>query len=119
MFRQNRCHERPMNFTSETSFQYQSDMKGQEYPEAMPQNAMPMMGGNSGMMNPGCTMPPVYECPQERVCHREFVHEVPHICPINTRIINHHIYKHTYTPCYTCCEENECCNVYEGNCCNF
>ena len=29
-----------------------------------------------------------------------------HVCPINTRV-NHHIYNHTYTPQYTCCEENE------------
>ncbi len=79
-----------------------------EYPAAMP------------MMNAGgcgCDMPPVQECPQERVCHREIVCNVPHIVPINTRIINHYIYKHTYTPCYTCCEENEVTNVYD-NCPN-
>ena len=66
---------------------------------------------------PGIVTPPVYECPEERIIHREIVHQVPHICPVNTRIINHHIYKHTYSPCYTCCEENEICNVNEG-CCN-
>ena len=43
------------------------------------------------------------ECPQERVCHINTCHEINHIVPINTRIINHHIYKHTYTPMYTCC----------------
>lgn len=37
-----------------------------------------------------------------------------HIVPINTRVINHHIYKHSYTPCYTCCEENVVSNVYDG-----
>lgn len=67
----------------------------------------------------GIVMPPVYECPRERVIHREIMHEVPHVCPINTRIINHHIYKHTYSPCYTCCEENEVCNINEGCCNNF
>lgn len=66
---------------------------------------------------PGIVTPPVYECPEERIIHREIVHQVPHICPVNTRIINHYIYKHTYSPCYTCCEENEICNVNEG-CCN-
>lgn len=55
--------------------------------------------------------PPVYECPQERCIHKQIIHEVPHIQPINTRIINHHIYRHTYSPCYTCTEENEVCNV--------
>ena len=73
----------------------------------------------SGCTMNGCVMPPVYECPQERVIHREIMHEVPHVCPINTRIINHHIYRHTYSPCYTCCEENEVCNVMEGCCNNF
>lgn len=70
-------------------------------------------------MLPGVVCPPVYECPQERCCHREIVHEVPHIVPVNTRIINHHIYKHSYSPCYTCTEENEVTNVYEGNRCGF
>lgn len=68
---------------------------------------------------PGLVMPPVYECPQERIIHREIMHEVPHVCPINTRIVNHHIYRHTYSPCYTCCEENEICNINEGCCNNF
>lgn len=75
------------------------------------------MGSSCAM--PGIVMPPVYECPKERVIHREIMHEVPHVCPVNTRIINHHIYKHTYSPCYTCCEENEVCNINEGCCNNF
>ena len=29
---------------------------------------------------PNCACPPVYECPQERVCERYIVHEVPHVC---------------------------------------
>lgn len=59
---------------------------------------------------------PVYECPQERCIHKQIIHEVPHIVPINTRIINHHIYRHTYSPCYTCSEENDVCNVNEHKC---
>ena len=65
---------------------------------------------------------PTMECgnaPRERVVHRTFVHEVPHTCPIHTRIINHHVYKHTYRPVYTCSEENVCSNVECGSCCNF
>ena len=61
----------------------------------------------------------IYEPMQERICHKEFIHEVPHICPINTRVINHHIFRHTFTPCYTCCEENEVCNIYDGCCSQF
>ncbi len=96
MFRNNRCYD--MNSKLEDS--KMSDMS-MTCPE----------------MAPSC--PPVTECPQERCCHREFVHEVPHIIPINTRIINHHVYRHTYTPCYTYCEENEVSNVYERNNCCF
>ena len=60
---------------------------------------------------------PIQECPQERVCHRYICYEVPHIMPCNTRIINHHIYRHTYTPCFTSCEENVVSNVYDRKCC--
>ena len=42
-----------------------------------------------------------------------------HVCPINTRVINHHIYTHTYTPEYTSCEEHEKCDVYQGDCQEF
>lgn len=66
---------------------------------------------------PGMVCPPIYECPKETVCHRYICHQVPHITPCNTRIINHHIYKHTYTPEYSCCEENVISNVYERNNC--
>ena len=56
---------------------------------------------------------------QERVINRTFVHEVPHTCPIHTRIINHHVYKHTFRPVYTCSEENVCSNVQCGSCSQF
>lgn len=109
-----RCCERPMSY-QETSMSY-TNTEASDYPEAMSGYSMPqaMETGYGMPMMPGCQMPPVYECPQERVVNREFVHEVPHIVPINTRIINHHIYRHSYSPCYTCCEENVVCNVYDG-----
>ena len=62
---------------------------------------------------------PQNEGVRERVINRTFVHEVPHVCPIHTRIINHHVYKHTYRPAYTCSEENVCSNVQCGSCCQF
>jgi len=71
----------------------------------------------AGETMPGVVCPPIYECPRETVCHRYICHEVPHIMPCNTRIINHHIYRHTYTPTYSCCEENDVQNVYERRCC--
>ena len=67
----------------------------------------------------GCKMQPVYEQPIEKCIHRTICHEVPHVCPINTKIINHHVYRHTYSPCYSCCEENEVSQINEGNCCCF
>ena len=83
-----------------------------------------MYEAQGGMETPCCEAPmmgsccqPVYECPQERVCHRYICYEVPHIMPCNTRIINHHVYRHTYRPEYTCCEENVVSNVYDRGCC--
>lgn len=61
---------------------------------------------------------PIYECPCERIVNREFNHEVRHIMPVHTRIINNHIYHHSCTPCFTCSEENKICNVYD-DCCKF
>lgn len=76
---------------------------------------------NTTMMNNSSTnnTMPINSGVQERVINRTFVHEVPHTCPIHTRIINHHVYKHTYRPVYTCSEENVCSNVQCGSCCDF
>jgi hypothetical protein len=77
------------------------------------------MQGDKMSMDPSMFMEcgPIVETPCERVCHREICHNVEHIQPVNTRIINHHVYHHTYVPCYTCCEENEISNVYGPNPC--
>lgn len=75
--------------------------------------------GDGFQQTMGDVMSPVIEPGRERIVNRTFVHEVPHICPINTRIINNHVYKHTYQPRYTCCEENTCTNVQCGSCCCF
>ena len=56
----------------------------------------PMMGGS--IM--GGVTSPVVETPRER-------------------IVNNHIYKHTYQPRYTCCEENTVTNEQCGSCCQF
>lgn len=72
---------------------------------------------NMDYANQYMSCPPIQECPQEKVCHRYMCYEVPHIIPCNTRIINHHVYRHTYTPYYTTCEENVVSNVYDRNCC--
>ena len=77
------------------------------------------MMGNTQMMNMGTVQGPIIEPGRERVIQRNIVHEVKHVCPMNTKIINNHIFKHTYQPHYTCCEENTVTNVQCGSCCNF
>ena len=69
------------------------------------------------MPNNSCQSTPIFECPEERVCHRYICYDVPHIKPCNTRIINHHVYRHTFVPTYSCCEENVVENVFERRCC--
>lgn len=107
-----------MNYFNE-SFKEETEMKKSYDKTKMGTDTAYAGGdGNCGMMNamPGCVQSPIYECPQERVCHRYICHEVPHIMPCNTRIINHHVYRHTYTPCFTSCEENVVSNVYDRKC---
>lgn len=82
-------------------------------------NQVDMSMGETGMSMMGTVQGPIIEPGRERVIQRNIVHEVKHICPMNTKIINNHIFKHTYQPHYTCCEENTCTNVQCGSCCNF
>lgn len=80
-------------------------------------NMNSQMGGYEGATTmPSC---PVVEPTRERCVYRNIIHEVPHVCPINTRIINNHIYRHTYQPRYTCSEENVVTNQQCGSCCQF
>ncbi len=76
-------------------------------------------GYDMGMPMMGSVSTPIVEPGRERVVNRTFVHEVPHVCPMNTRIINNHIYRHTYQPRYTCCEENVVTQQQCGSCCQF
>ena len=66
-----------------------------------------------------CPEDPVYEAPIEKCIQKDYVHEVMHVCPIHTRVVNNHIYKHTYVPEYTCSEENVCSNYDECQCNKF
>lgn len=95
------------NMNMETNISGDNNVVNQDMDVNMMNYNAPMM---NNQMNQGV---------QERVINRTFVHEVPHTCPIHTRIINHHVYKHTYRPVYTCSEENVCSNVECGSCCNF
>ena len=82
-------------------------------------NSFDMNMADPGTTVMGSVQGPIIEPGRERVVQRNIIHEVKHICPMNTKIINNHIFKHTYEPRYTCCEENTCTNVQCGSCCNF
>ena len=114
MFKESRC----VDFMGMPRPEMKEFKQDEKMAAVMPEHHhMPAMDGccmNQPM--PGMVCPPVYECPQERCCHREIVHEVPHVIPVNTRIINHHIYRHSFTPCFSSCEENVCSDVYEQPC---
>lgn len=76
-------------------------------------------GCNRMDMNRGCMERQIVEPAINKCIEKEFYHEVPHVCPIHTHVINRHIYKHTYTPQYSCSEENQVINNDCGSCCNF
>ena len=69
--------------------------------------------------NTCCNEQPVIEPTITKCVEEEFYHEVPHVCPIHTHKINKHIYKHTYTPQYTCSEEDQVCNIDCGKCSDY
>ena len=62
---------------------------------------------------------PIMECPQEKCVDRFIYYDVPHIIPMNTKIINHHIYRHTYKPMYTCSSVDVCSEIKCPNQFNF
>ena len=70
-------------------------------------------------MNVETNSTPIMEPMQEKCVHRTIMHEVNHVCPIRTKIINHHVYRHTYRPEYSCCEENVVSNIDNGSCSCF
>ena len=70
--------------------------------------------GNQPMMENQVVEPTITKCVE-----KEFYHEVPHCCPIHTHTINKHIYTHTYTPQYSCSEEDVVINNDCGGCSGF
>ena len=75
-----------------------------------------MMGGmnQTPIMEGQVIEPTITKCVE-----KEFFHEVPHVCPIHTHVINRHVYKHTYSPQFTCSEENQVVNLDCGKCSQF
>lgn len=64
----------------------------------------------------GCMPTPIIEPVRVHCVERNFVHNVPHICPVHTKIINNHVYQHTFTPRHTCSEENRVQHIKSGSC---
>ena len=83
-----------------------------------------MFFGRNRFMNNNCCMndydrqmmQPIQEPTITNCVEREFYHEVPHVCNYHTHYVNKHIYQHTYTPQYTCSEEEVVCNIDPGCC---
>ena len=83
------------------------------------QQSMSYSDSNMGgcQCNPCETVcPPICECPQNKVCHRVMNYTVPHLIPINTTVVNHHVYNHTYTPVFSTSYVDEVENTY-NRCC--
>lgn len=79
-----------------------------------------MNQGFGMQMNDGCCdRNPIVEPVINKCVEREFCHEVNHVCPIHTHVVNRHIYNHTYTPQYTCSEEDQVINNDPGCCSGF
>lgn len=67
-----------MNYFNESKT-YESETK-QNFDKTNVQTGINQNSCCSGMMNMpqcGCAMMPIYECPQERVCHRYICYDVP------------------------------------------
>ena len=112
---QDRCYDRDIDINNNYFADNMTNNVDMDY------NAMGSNTGNNMeyQQGCGCQQQPLVEPMQERCVHRTIMHEVPHVCPIRTKIINHHVYRHTYRPEYSCCEENVVSNIDNGSCCNF
>ena len=75
-------------------------------------------GNNWGNNGCGCNQP-IVEPVINKCVEKEFCHEVEHVCPIHTHVINRHVYNHVYRPEYITSEENQIVNNDNGGCCGF
>ena len=104
---QDRCYERDI------------DINNNFFADNMTNNMDTDFNMNSNMeyqMNDTSCNNPIVEPMQEKCVHRTIMHEVNHVCPIRTKIINHHVYRHNYRSEYSCCEENVVSNIDNGGC---
>lgn len=107
---EDRCYDRDNNFNAN----FVGDNMNVDMDVAMNDNM-----NNGQVIQSNEMVAPVSSPVRERCVHKTIIHDVPHVCPIHTRIINHHVFRHTYRPQYTCSEENVCSNVECGSCNQF
>ena len=110
---QDRCYERDVDINNNFYADNMTNNMDVDYN----MNSDPNYQINYGMDQ--CCNTPIMEPMQEKCVHRTIMHEVNHVCPIRTKIINHHVYRHTYRPEYSCCEENVVSNIDNGGCSCF
>jgi len=108
---QDRCYERDIDINNN----FFADNMTNNMDTDFNMNANQTMDYNMNASNNA----PIVEPMQEKCVNRTIVHQVEHICPIRTKIINHHVYRHTYRPEYSCCEENVVSNIDNGGCSCF
>ena len=110
---QDRCYERDIDINNNYYADNMTNNMDTDFNMGMPIN-------NVEYQSDSCECnQPIVEPMQEKCVHRTIMHEVPHVCPIRTKVINHHVYRHTYRPEYSCCEENVVSNINNGSCSCF
>ena len=110
---QERCYERDIDINN--NFYADSMTNNMDTDFNMNSNQTMNMDMNTNISSSTTIVEPM----QEKCVHRTIMHEVAHVCPIRTKVINHHVYRHTYRPEYSCCEENVVSNIDNGSCSCF
>lgn len=110
---QDRCYERDVDINNNFFADNMTNNMDMDY------NTIPNNNMNNMSYQDNNFQQPIVEPMQERCVNRTIMHEVAHVCPIRTKIINHHVYRHTYRPEYSCCEENVVSNIDNGGCSCF
>jgi hypothetical protein len=54
--------------------------------------------------------------PRVKVVHRPVYHDVIHVQPCHTHVVNTRINCHKFVPTYSCSSEYQCKDVYSGGC---
>jgi len=105
MNNENRCHDMGHHHSAEHHNVHQHNKMGEIHHQNLMYNF-----NEPHHACPPHMHEPIVKCPIEKTCCRDIHHQVKHIQPVHTRIINRHIYNHCCVPHFTCSEENICCH---------